>query len=320
MHTNSITLAAVGTLLVMLLLPSSVLGWTKFTVPSPSGSPEYVELRSVSCFDLESSTEALCYAVGNYKATNSSTRLTLIEKYTSASGWEVQTSPNPSGATSNLLTAIACRTKTECIAVGEYINASSENLSLGEWLHGGSWTLDNPTSPPSSWDRTLTGVSCPANTSLECLAVGNYHTISPGYDVGLAYRWSGGTWGSALYPLTPTGSTSDAVGVDSCPTAACVAVNANRNSANEIETLAESVTSLNVWSMQSAPSLSPATYSELYGDACPTSVAECVAVGTTNQSGKKQALVERLLTSPPWALAASTYPTGAQSSALGSVS
>ena len=294
-----------------------------FTVPSSAGIPrytEYVELRSVACFDLESSTEALCYAVGNYKVKSSTPRLPLVEKFTSAGGWEIQTAPNPSGSTSNYLEALACRTKTECVAVGEYTNAAGENLSLGEWLHSGSWALDNPTSPPSSWDRNLTGVSCPANLSLECMAVGNYHTISPGYDVGLAYRWSGGTWSSPLYPLNPTGSTSDSVGVDSCPSAACVAVNANRNSSYEIETLAESVTASNVWSLQSTPSLAPATYSELYGDACPATVTECVAVGTTNKSGKKQALVENLTTSPPWALGASEYPTGAQSSVLGSVS
>lgn len=308
----------IGILGALLLTPASALGvWKQFTVATPASSPEY-ELRSISCFNLESSTKALCYAVGSYKDPTTGDRLTLVERYTSAKEWEVQTSPNPSGATSSALYAVTCRTESECIAVGSYTNASSEILSLGEWLHSGSWTLDNPTSPPSSSNRELTGVSCPV--TLECMAVGDYHTLSPGYDVALAYRWSGGTWSSPLYPLNPTGSTSDGVGVDSCPSAACVAVNRNRNSAYEHETLAESVTAANVWSMQSTPSLAPATYSAFYGVACPKSVAECVAVGTTNQSGKEQALAERLTTSPPWVLGFSAYPTGALSSVLGSVS
>lgn len=309
-----------GILGSLLLAPSSALAWKQLTAATPSGSPEYVELRSLSCFNLESSTKELCYAVGNYKVSSGSPRLTLVEKYTSAAGWVVETSPNPVGATSSALYAVTCRSETECIAVGAYTNSSGENLSLGEWLHSGSWALDNPTSPPESWDRELTGVSCPTTTTLECMAVGDYHLNSTGYDAALAYRWSAGTWSSPLYPLDPFRSTSAGVGLDSCPSAACVAVNRTRNSAYEYETLAESVTASNVWSIQSTPSLAPATYSALYGIACPASVAECVADGTTNKSGKEQALVERLTTSSPWALGASTYPTGAQSSVLGTIS
>jgi len=152
------------------------------------------------------------------------------------------------------------------------------------------------------------------------MAVGDYHLNSTGYDTGVAYRWSAGTWSSPLYPLDPFRSTSAGVGLDSCPSAACVAVNRTRNSAYEYETLAESVTASNVWSIQSTPSLAPATYSALYGVACPKSVEECVADGTTNKSGKEQALVERLAPSSPWALGVSTYPTGAQSSTLGTIS
>jgi hypothetical protein len=312
------TIVLVG-ILGLLLMPTSALGaWKEFAVASPSKA-ESVELRSVSCFNLESSTKELCYAVGNYKEEISHVRKTLVEKYTSSTNkWEVETSPNPSGATSSALYAIACQTESECIAVGGYTNASEENLSLGERLHSGSWALDNPTSPPSSWDRELTGVSCPKTG--ECMAVGDYHTLSPGYDVALAYRWSSGTWSSPIYPRNPTGSTSDGVGVDSCPSTACVAVNRNRNSAYEYETLAESVTASNLWSIQSTPSLAPATYSAFYGVSCVTSVAECAAVGATNKSGKEQALVEWLTTSPPWVLGFSAYPTGAQSSVLGSVS
>lgn len=300
--------------------PKMSLGaWKEVGVESPGPKTEYVELRSVSCFNLESSTKGLCYGVGNYKEEGSSARKTLVEKYTSSTNkWVIEKSENPAGATSSALYTIACQTESECIAVGAYTNASEENLSLGERLHSGSWTLDNPTSPPSSWDRELTGVSCP-NTG-ECLAVGDYHTLSPGYDVALAYRWSSGTWSSPIYPLNPTGSTSDGVGVDSCPSAACVAVNRNRNSAYEYETLAESVTASNVWSMQATPSLTPATNSAFYGVSCPSSVAGCAAVGMTNKSGKEQALVEWLTTSPPWVLGFSEYPTGAQRSYLGSVS
>lgn len=306
-----------GILGSLLAVPATAFGgWRQFSVPSPGTSPAYVELRSVSCFNLESSTAALCYAVGNYKETSISARATLVEKYTSAKGWEAQTSPNPAGATSSALDTVTCRTETECIAVGVYTNASGENLSLGEWLHSGSWTLDNPTSPPDSSYSQLTGVSCPV--AFECMAVGDFHQDWNGYDVGLAYRWSAGTWSSPLYPLDPFRSISSGVGVDSCPSAACIAVNRSENPAHESETLAESVTASNVWGFQAAPSLAPATYSALYGLACRASVEECVADGTTNKSGKEQALVEWLKTS--WALGVSAYPAGAQSSVLGTIS
>jgi hypothetical protein len=137
------------------------------------------------------------------------------------------------------------------------------------------------------------------------MAVGDYHTLSPGYDVALAYRWSSGTWSSPIYPLNPTGSTSDGVGVDSCPSAACVAVNRNRNSAYEHETLAESVTATNVWSTQllvdylyptfglldSPPSPSGAKASHFEGVSC-TGEA-CMAVGDYTTASGVEGLAER---------------------------
>ena len=49
-----------------------------------------------------------------------------------ASGWSIQTTPNPAGATSSQLLAVACLSATNCEAVGNYTNSSGGTVTLAE--------------------------------------------------------------------------------------------------------------------------------------------------------------------------------------------
>jgi hypothetical protein len=83
--------------------------WSTKEISSPSGAKS-AGLGKVSCF-----TGSSCVAVGSY--TNSGgTGVTLAERW-NGSSWAVQSTPNPGGATSSVLTGVSC-SEEPCIGVG----------------------------------------------------------------------------------------------------------------------------------------------------------------------------------------------------------
>jgi hypothetical protein len=99
--------------------------WAIQPTPNPAGSTSSV-LSSVSCKGTS------CIAVGNY-VNASNVQLTLAEHWNASTNtWSIQTTPNPSGATSSLLSGVSCTTATACTAVGDYANASGTGVTLAE--------------------------------------------------------------------------------------------------------------------------------------------------------------------------------------------
>ena len=78
----------------------SATGWTIQTTPSPSGAQAGV-LTAVSCTSATS-----CTAVGNYTDGTGATA-TLAERW-NGTAWTIQTTPNPSAATSSGLNGVSC--------------------------------------------------------------------------------------------------------------------------------------------------------------------------------------------------------------------
>ncbi len=82
-------------------------GWTVQPVPAPPNG----QLSGVSC----TSTSA-CAAVGSY-ADSTGNIVTLAEQWNGTS-WQVQSTPNPAGATTSILNGVSCTSATSCTAVG----------------------------------------------------------------------------------------------------------------------------------------------------------------------------------------------------------
>jgi hypothetical protein len=174
-------------------------GWS---LQSPANGTN-VSLAAASC----PSSSSTCTAVGQQLDPTTGSYLTAAELW-SGTSWTPESTPNPSGATSNALNGVSCVTSAACTAVGSDSGASASAQALGESWNGTSWTVQPVAAPSGS---QLTGVSCA--TSNFCVAVGYDGTI-------LAEGWNGSVWS--------TQSTSAIPGIVrkvSCPsTTLCVAV------------------------------------------------------------------------------------------------
>ena len=180
-----------------------------------------------------------------------------------AATWSIQSTPTPAGAAGTALTGVSCTTLTACIAVGDYINGSGDELTLAEQWNGTSWSiLPTPTTAAGS---ALAGVSCTAASV--CTAVG-YYIDASGVKMTLVERWNGTAW-SNLPSADPTGG-----GVLSsvwCRASGCTAVgNSGQNAP-----LAERWNGT-AWVIQPTPT--PTGGGALDGLSC-TSPSACTAVG-----------------------------------------
>ncbi len=213
--------------------------WSTQTLPVPAGSAQ-AQLLNVSC-----SGPAACVAVG-YATTTASgvcpcpSETTLAEQWNGIS-WAPLTTPNPPGASTSQLNAVAC-TSVDCTAVGFTESASA--VSLAEQWNGTSWAIQ-PTPTPSvpagavSEGVVLDGVSCTAPDA--CAAVGSYgwgYTVSGSST--LADRWDGTAW--VIQPTPNPIGTQYGVGLNavSCATSdSCMAAGSQRNTSDYEVTVAE---------------------------------------------------------------------------------
>ncbi len=100
--------------------------WSIQTTLNPSGSPD-AQLAGISCTSATSCTAAGWYTVS---ATNSDV-LTLAEHW-NGTKWAIQTTPNPSSASSSQLEGISCTSATTCTAAGLYTLSSGPSFTLAE--------------------------------------------------------------------------------------------------------------------------------------------------------------------------------------------
>jgi hypothetical protein len=186
--------------------------WTITGVATPSGATEGW-LNGVAC---TASTE--CTAVGSYK-NSSGTIVTLAERW-NGSGWSVQSTPNPSGATEWSLTAVSCPTSTACWAVAED-HIPNYHWMFAEYWNGSEWVVSGVATPSGATEGWLKGVACRSST--ECTAVGSYKNSS-GTIVTLAERASSSGWSVQSTP-NPSGATEWSLTGVSCPSStSCWAV------------------------------------------------------------------------------------------------
>ncbi len=235
--------------------------------PNPSGAEESI-LRGVSC-----SSMAACTAVGYYK-NSSGTEVTLAERW-NGTGWVIQLTSNPSGATASELLGVSCSSSTACVATGRNHNSSGIGVTLAERWNGTEWTLQSTPNPSGATESELRGVSCTSTTT--CTAIGRY-VNSLGTKVSLAERWNGTEWLVQSTPNPAGAEMSELLGVSCSSSTACSAVGYSEigGPMASIVTLAERWNGTE-WSLQSIPNPT-GPESQLYGVSCKSPTA-CVGVG-----------------------------------------
>jgi hypothetical protein len=266
----------------------------------PSGAvsalPRGVALISVMAMIASLTTPARAAA----KASSSADLATTVGNPSSvgfalASGWSIQSTPNPTGVSGSALKAVSCPGAMTCIAVGDINDISGPIAPLAERWNGTAWSIQS--NPPG---QSLTGVSCTSATACT--------TVGPG-----AYRWNGTAWSNQ--PTPSEGSGTILKDVSCTAPSACIAVGyytVYRPHFPHVFTLAERWNGT-AWSIQSTPN--PNTLDNvLDGESCTTATA-CTAVG----SGVNAPLAERW-NGTGWSIEPTPKPAGTQPIVLFSVS
>jgi hypothetical protein len=309
--------------------------WTPTTAPLSGLSPAAGTNPDVVLNNMSCPAAGSCVAVENY-TDSSGNQQGLIETLSGGS-WSATTAPltglSPAAGTNPdvFLNGMSCPVTGSCVAVGYYLDSSSNHEGLIETLSGGSWSATTAPltglspAPGTNPNVDLLGMSCPATGS--CVAVGGY-TDSSGNQQGLIETLSSGSWSATTAPvsgLSPAAGTNPGANLNivSCPaTGSCVAVGYYLDSSSDHEGLIETLSG-GSWSATTAPvsGLSPAAQTnpnvDLLGMSCPAS-GSCVVVGVYLDSlGTLQGLIETL-SGGSWS--ATTAPVSGLSPAAGTPS
>jgi hypothetical protein len=131
----------------------------------------------------------------------------------------------------------------------------------------------------------------------------------------VALRWNGTSWSEQAAAKKSGATHTRLFGVD-CPSETrCLAIGNHQSS--EGPSLLSEIWNEGKWNVQTTPTPSEATSSELVAIGC-SSTAQCSAVGSAMIGGVKTAIAERW-TSPTWAVSSIPIPEGAKSSQLDGV-
>ena len=263
-------------------------------------------------------------AVGEYRI--ASVIYTLAERWDGKT-WTVEPTPNPAGMNLWDLSGVSCTSATACMAVGTYINASADSVTLAERWNGTTWTVEPTPNPVPTFpgNNGLESVSCTSATA--CTAVGEFNVPSTNVTVysTMAERWNGTTWTIQTTP-TPTGATSPNLEGVSCTSAtACTAVgtsNSEGPTTGASFTVAEKWNGT-TWTVEPTPSPNGVKSSILYNVSC-TSATACTAVGgggngPTSHKQNSRSVAEKW-NGTTWTVEPTPSPNGVKSSSLYNVS
>ena len=101
--------------------------WQVQPTPNPADVSGIAELRGVKCI-----SGTFCVATGEYQDSTGVTK-TLAERW-DGSTWSITATPNPAGAATSQLNAVACTTVANCIAAGTTRTALARTC---RWPSGG---------------------------------------------------------------------------------------------------------------------------------------------------------------------------------------
>jgi hypothetical protein len=286
--------------------------WSVQPTPDPAGAKDSV-LSGVSCGSATS-----CMAVGRtYYGRNRLAR--LVEQW-NGTGWSIKQASNPRKATLSALSGVSCATATACVAVGNYLDYSTDDwLTLAEAWNGGAWTVTPTPNPANSIVNNLFGVSCASATA--CTAVGDWivngSTPSRLLARTLAEAWNGTTWviEASPSPVRIDGGIDTLASVSCQSPTSCSAVG-TYNVYRGVKTLNEAWNGT-AWVIQPTPN--PSRHdSYLAGVSC--AAAGCTAVGNYRDQVGTHLTLAVSSGGGAWAVQATPSPVGAVPSSLASVS
>ncbi len=289
-------------------------GWTTMNTPNPSAMVGAF-FNSVSC-----PTPTDCEAAGEGLIDQTGDTTTLVENLSDGT-WTLETSPNESGVTTSLLSAVACPSGgTTCIGAGQYYTPDEDHLLALHKKPSGTWVL---TAVPGSTTPAATYLNGSACSTVGCIGVGESFPANNFNTSAVIERWNGSTW-SLAHSAEPGGAvTTDLFGA-ACPaTKICFAVGSvgigTSGSDGDTTTFAEKWSG-STWSTETTPNPAGDLANQLTSVACPTS-SSCLAAGFTASApnGTPTAITE-VLTKKTWALQMPPPPAGAISSSLAGIS
>ncbi len=240
--------------------------WTLVNAVNPSGSTA-TQLSAVSCL-----SSTWCSSVG-YTEDALHNRHVLTEAW-NGMAWSVVTAPEPTGATASQFNSLWCASSSWCMAVGDYTNASSNTLSLGEVWNGTAWSVVVTPNPGAGTSGELNGVSC-AGAGF-CAAVGQWYN-GTFFQAQLA-TWNGTAWTNATAPEADPSNYNYLVSVSCISATSCGAV----GSVGDVTAVPVALTwNGSSWSIVTAPSPQGSTSAGASAITCLTNWA-CVAVGSAD--------------------------------------
>jgi hypothetical protein len=179
-----------------------------------------------------------------------------------ATGWVLQSSPNPPSASTTYLSGVSCTSASNCFAVGQ-----SDRVPLIEHWNGSAWAINNVSLPAGASQGELLGVSCSSATF--CMAVGDSASATSNA-FPLVYTWDGTSW--RIPANAPQGAFSSAAEFRAVSCTSSTFCEAVGNVARI--TLAE-VWNGAAWTLQNTGGVSPAQFNSV---SC-TSSTFCLAAG-----------------------------------------
>jgi hypothetical protein len=185
--------------------------------------------------------------------------------------------------TNNVLQSVACPQASECLAVGNAVDANGFASPLVQRWNGSAWSLVGGF-PAESDSAALTAIACGSQSM--CMAVGR-GTVPGETPHIVAAVWDGTTWTTTA--ASSPGSFDNALTGVACPSVtSCIAVGSYTTDGHSYG-LAE-VWAGGAWSITPTPD-SGATQTYLQSIAC-TSSTTCFAVGYETFAGALQPVVE----------------------------
>jgi hypothetical protein len=277
--------------------------WSNQSTEAPAGATAG-ELQSDHCVSKTS-----CVAAGSY--TTKSGTFSLVESW-KETGWSIQTTPNPEGATETKLKGVSCKVITACIAVG-YSNAE------GKWAtamrgNSGTWSLQTVPKPAESISSEFHGVECASSTS--CIAVGAYNVSASTY-WAMAAIWNGTEWKLQTVPKPAESKRSSLLDISCSDTNNCTAVGGYSNSKLVQVTFVERWNGKS-WTLQTSPNPVESSNSVLQNITCEDRYT-CVAVGDWLKAGVWQPMAQRW-DGAEWTLDTTANPAGSTFTVLEGVS
>jgi hypothetical protein len=203
-------------------LPGRIERWNGTSWSIESGTPDTPtgSLEDVSCSGVLACTAVGSLGTGTIQAPSPNTR-TLAERW-DATGWHVQSTPNPTGSERNALTDISCPLRRTCTAVGESLtDVGSPGILTGlpfieRWFgRVNAWGQQAVPQPEGAESVGVGGVSCPHGSRV-CVAVGGSGPQQGPPSAMAARRIGLRNW--SVFPLTTLPGPGSGLSTVNCPT------------------------------------------------------------------------------------------------------